>query len=151
MENTIKKNLNVVIEVKATDYQNGKLKNVFGGKAQITKADTDRVSQNDEDAITFRASDCGTPKMEVDYRSTSIGQGETETAVEIDVKGQTFDMNKSELIDAIASSSKLTKADAGRALDKKIEDYFTLKAEKSCEAECANIESYYTTKTSEIK
>ena len=30
-------------------------------------------------------------------------------------------MNKAELIDAIASSSKLTKADAGRALDSTIE------------------------------
>jgi len=30
-------------------------------------------------------------------------------------------MNKAELIDAIASGSKLTKADAGRALDSTIE------------------------------
>lgn len=40
------------------------------------------------------------------------------TTIEFDVKVKTFDMNKGELIDAIASGSKLTKADAGRALDK---------------------------------
>lgn len=151
MDNSKKENLNIVVEVKATNYENGKLKTVFGGKGQITKEDTGRVSQNDEDALTFRASDCGTPKIEVDYRSKSIGEGETKTTVEIDVKGQIPDKNKNELIDAISASSKLTKADAGRALDKAIEDYFTLKVEKSCDANCANAESYYTTKTTEIK
>ncbi len=36
------------------------------------------------------------------------------TTIEFDVKVKTFDMNKGELIDAIAAGSKLTKADAGR-------------------------------------
>lgn len=43
------------------------------------------------------------------------------TTIEFEVKVQTYDMNKGELIDAIAASSKLTKADAGRALDLPIE------------------------------
>lgn len=52
-------------------------------------------------------------KMEKDERTTTI---------EVEVKVQTYDMNKGELIDAIASGSKLTKADAGRALDTPIKD-----------------------------
>jgi len=44
------------------------------------------------------------------------------TTIEVEVKVKTYDMNKAELIDAIASSSKLTKADAGRALDTPIKD-----------------------------
>lgn len=44
------------------------------------------------------------------------------TTIEVEVKVQTYDMNKGELIDAIASGSKLTKADAGRALDTPIKD-----------------------------
>jgi hypothetical protein len=39
------------------------------------------------------------------------------TTIEVSVNVKTFDMNKNELIDAIASGSKLTKADAGRELD----------------------------------
>lgn len=38
------------------------------------------------------------------------------TTIEVEVKVKTYDMNKGELIDAIASGSKLTKADAGRVL-----------------------------------
>lgn len=40
------------------------------------------------------------------------------TTIEFDVKVKTFDKTKGELIDAIAAGSKLTKADAGRALDR---------------------------------
>ena len=39
------------------------------------------------------------------------------TTIEFDVKVQTFDMNKGELINAMVAGSKLTKADAGRALE----------------------------------
>ncbi len=39
------------------------------------------------------------------------------TTIEFDVKVQTFDMNKRELINAMVAGSKLTKADAGRALE----------------------------------
>lgn len=37
------------------------------------------------------------------------------TTLEVEVKIKTFDLTKGELIDAIASGAKLTKADAGRA------------------------------------
>ena len=44
------------------------------------------------------------------------------TTIEVEVKVKTYDMNKGELIDAIASGSKLTKADAGRAVGTPIKD-----------------------------
>ena len=46
-----------------------------------------------------------------------------------------FDMNENELIDAIASHSKLTKADAGRALDAAIESSIKLRNFKVMEPE----------------
>lgn len=152
MENDkLNKSLTVVVEVKGTNYSNtGKLKTVFGGKGQISKRTLEDSVRNDTDAITFRATDCGTAKIEGEYKSTSIGQGEVKTDIELDLKGQQFDMNRAELIDAIASSSKLTKADAGRSLDTAIEDLHKLIATRSCEAECANIESTYETKTVEL-
>lgn len=143
------KNLNVVLEVKASNYENGKLKNVFGGKAQITKEDDGRTSQNDEDSVIIRTSDCGTPKMEADYQSVSIGKGEVKTDIELELKGQTADA-RGALIDAIAAGAKLTKADAGRALDKAIEDKLALTAERDCNSGCAKVETTYTTKTREI-
>jgi len=149
MDNTKKENLKIVVEVKGTNYSNGKLKSVFGGKAQITKENDDRESQNDEDTITFRGSDC-TNKIEGEYQSVSVGQGEVKTNVELELKGQTYDMSKAELIDAIAAGSKLTKADAGRALNTAIEDIHKLSVEKDCNADCATMESTYTTKTREI-
>ncbi|MDO8999828.1 MAG: hypothetical protein Q7W45_08695 [Bacteroidota bacterium] len=144
-----KENLNVVLEVKASNYENGKLKNVFGGKAQITKEDDGRTEQNDEDTVIIRTSDCGTPKMEADYQSVSIGKGEVKTNIELELNGKTADA-KGGLIDAIAASAKLTKADAGRELDKAIEDLLVLKAERACDSGCANVETTYTTKTHEI-
>lgn len=147
--NDAKKDLKIVVEVTGTNYSNGKLKSVFGGKGQIIKESTDRKCRNDEDTIIFRASDC-TPKIEAEYKSVSIGKGEVKTDVELELRGQTFDMNKGELIDAIASGSKLTKADAGRALDTAIEDIHKLIVTKDCEADCASIESTYETKTIEI-
>ena len=138
-----------MLEVKAANYENGKLKNVFGGKAQITKEDDGRESQNDEDTVTIRTSDCGTPKMEADYESVSIGKGEVKTDIELELKGQTAD-SRGGLIDAITAGAKLTKADAGRDLDKAIEDHLTLKAERDCNSGCANVETTYTTKITEI-
>jgi hypothetical protein len=150
MENDkVNPNLKVVVEVTGTNYSNGKLKSVFGGKGQINKFNSEREAQNDRDAITIRATDC-TPKLEAEYNSTSIGQGEVKTEVELELKGQTYDMNKAELIDAIAAGSKLTKADAGRALDAAIEDTHKLRIERSCDANCAAVDSTYETKTTEI-
>lgn len=51
------------------------------------------------------------------------------TTIEFDVKVKTFDMNKGELIDAIAAGSKLTKADAGRSLDVNTEDTVIIRIE----------------------
>ncbi len=144
-----KENLNVTLEVKASNYENGKLKNVFGGKAQITKEYEDRASQNDEDTITIKGSDCGTSKMEADYKSIAIGKGEVKTNIELELKGQAAD-SRGGLIDAISAGAKLTKADAGRDLDKAVEDLLVLKAERSCESGCASSETTYTTKTREI-
>ena len=144
-----KENLNVVVEVKASNYQNGKLKTVFGGKAHITKKDDCRTLQNDEDTVIIRGNDCEPSKMEADYKSTSIGKGEVLTNVEIELKGQIAD-SRGELIDAISAGAKLTKADAGRDIDQAIEDHYALKAERSCESGCAHVESTYTTKTSDI-
>lgn len=147
----VKANLNVAIEVSGTNYtNNGKLKTVFGGKGQISKRDNDRTMRNETDTISIRATDCGGAKMEGEYKSSAIGKGEVQTDVELELKGQQFDMNKGELIDAIAAGSKLTKADAGRALDTAIEDIHKLLATRSCEAECATVESTYETKTVEI-
>lgn len=152
MENEkLNQSLKVIVEVNTTNYSNnGKLKTVFGGKGEISKKERDRVLGKDEDSIAFRATDCGTAKMEAEYASVAIGQGEVKTDIEFDLKGQQFDMNKGELIDAIASSSKLSKADAGRSLDTAIEDLHKLSVSRSCEAECASVESIYTTKTREI-
>lgn len=143
-----KENLKVVVEVKGTNYSNGKLKSVFGGKAQIIKDTKDRDSKNDVDTISFRGTDC-TPKIEAEYKSVSIGKGEVKTDVEIELRGQLAD-SKNELLDAIAGSAKLTKADAGRNLDTAIEDIHKVVVTKSCDADCASIESTYETKTVEI-
>lgn len=51
------------------------------------------------------------------------------TTIEFDVKVKTFDMNKGELIDAIAAGSKLTKADAGRSLDYNTKDTVIIRIE----------------------
>lgn len=149
MENKEKENLKIVVEVKGENYNNGKLKTVFGGKGQISMRELGRILRNDTNRLTFRGSDC-TPKIEAEYSSTSIGQGEVKTDVEIDVKAQYFDASKDKLIDGIAGSAKLTKADAGRSLDTAIEDIHKLIVTKNCEADCANIESTYETKAVEI-
>jgi len=72
------------------------------------------------------------------------------TTIEVEVKVQTYDMNKGELIDAIASGSKLTKADAGRALDAPIKDIFRFGMEPTLTPEgklgCPKIDIEYKTK-----
>jgi hypothetical protein len=70
------------------------------------------------------------------------------TTIEVDVKIQTYDMTKGELIDAIASGAKLTKADAGRVFDTPKKDLFkfkpTLKSNGECG--CPKVEVEYVTK-----
>jgi hypothetical protein len=151
MDNTKKENLSVLLEVKAKNFNDkGLATDALEASAKLTKADAGRISQNDEDSITLLASNCGTPTLEANYNSKSLGKGETATTLELEMKGQTLDMNKNELIDAIAAGSKLTKADAGRELDKATEDWHKLKALKNCDSDCASVESYYTTKTAQL-
>ncbi len=57
--------------------------------------------------------------MEREFQNTST------TTIEFNVEIKKLNMNKNELIDAIASGSKLTKADAGRVIDKSFEDHFS--------------------------
>ena len=59
----------------------------------------------------------------------------TTTTIEFSVQIKQFDMNKGELIDAIASGSKLTKADAGRLRDSSIENNFSFKLEPTVNAD----------------
>lgn len=152
MENEkLNTSLKVVVEVKAKNYDTkGVVTDAVEAGAKLTKADAGRISQSDEDSITINATNCGTPTIEANYHSVSVGKGEVKTDLEIDLKGQTRDMSKNELIDAIAASAKLSKADAGRELNKSIEDWHRLKAVKNCEATCSTVESYYSTKTNDI-
>ncbi|MBK9283057.1 MAG: hypothetical protein IPM51_01915 [Sphingobacteriaceae bacterium] len=150
MDNTKKESLKVIVEVKGKNYSKGQVINSFEADAIITKESEGRLNQNDEDTITVIASDCGTPKLEAKYQSKSIGEGAIKTNIEIELKGKTLDLTKNQLIDAIAAGAKLTKADAGRTLDKAVEDLLTLKAEKNCESNCASANAHYSTKISEI-
>lgn len=139
-----KPTLDVVVDVKAINYQNGnvyeaegKLKTVFGGRGQIA-----------EESLTFRGTDCGKSQMEVDYNSASTGIGEKTTNVELDIKGRVLNERK-ELIDVVAANAKLAKTDTG--IDGvKAEDWLKLKLENGCDAKCATTDSYYTHKTSEV-
>lgn len=87
-----------------------------------------------------------------------VEKEETKTTIEVEVNVKTYDMNKGELIDAIASGSKLTKADAGRALDATIEsikkDLFKLRIEPTYTPKgdlgCPKVEVEYTTKTGSV-
>jgi len=51
------------------------------------------------------------------------------TTIEFDVKVQTVDMNKGELINAMVAGSKLTKADAGRVSDYGAKDTLVVRIE----------------------
>lgn len=78
----------------------------------------------------------------------------TTTTIEVEVKVQTYDMNKAQLIDAIATGSKLTKADAGRALDTPLKDVvkeefkFTIEPTHTQEGVCGcpKVDIEYSTK-----
>jgi hypothetical protein len=149
VNDTKKENLKILVEVSGKNYLKGQAISAFEANATITKESESRLRQNDEDSLTIRASDCGTPKLEADYHSKSIGEGEIKTNIAIDLKGKTLDLTKNQLIDAISAGAKLTKADAGRSLDKAVEDLLSLKAEKNCESNCASANSYYSTKITE--
>jgi hypothetical protein len=143
-------NQTVAIEVKTQNFDaKGQLTDIIKAASKLTKADDGRINNTDDDSLTLSASNCGTTKVEVGYNSSSIGEGEKETILEVDVKAQKLDATKKELIDSLASSAKLTKADAGRNKTEKTEDWFNLNVEAS-ETGCAKTESYYRTKVSAI-
>jgi hypothetical protein len=147
-----KKETKIIVEVKSQNFnKEGQVVNALEAGAKLTKANAGRVAFENQDSITFHASGCGCPKVNADYTSTAIGEGEVETVVELDVKAKKLDMDRKELIDAIAANAKLTKADGGRDINQKTEDWFRLKAESNCEGDCGTSEGYYTTKTTEIK
>lgn len=137
-----KTGINVNIDVKATNFQNGnvfegqgKLKTVFGGRDAMT-----------EERLTFKGSDCGTSQLEANYNSTSTGDYEKNTEVELDLKGRL--LKNGTIHDVIATNAKISKNDKG-AEEIKNEDWLTLKIENKCDAQCATTESFYTNKTSE--
>ena len=143
----------VVLDIQVKNYdKDGKLIDALESGAKLTKADAGRKSYEDLDSLSFKSETCGCGKLAIDYNSTTKGGAEmNETSLEVDLKLKKLDMNRNELIDAIAASSKLTKADAGRALDKTTEDNFHLDVTAKENAEglcgCPEVNSHYTTKT----
>lgn len=141
-----KATLNVVVDVKAVNYQNGnvmqstgKLKTVFGGRGQIAMA---------EESLSFRGTDCTKSQMEVNYNSANIGEGEKNTEVQLEIKGGILTKEK-ELIDVVSANAGFTKSEILVA-GNKTEDWLKVKMENSCDAKCAATESFYTHKTTEI-
>ena len=69
-----------------------------------------------------------------------------ETTIDIEIKRT----KKGELIDAIASHSKLSKADAGRQLNASIEEIIIIKIDPCCDndcyEDCPKVELIHTTK-----
>jgi hypothetical protein len=142
-QNIVKPNLNITLDVKAINYQNGnvmqtsgKLKTVFGGKGQIQ-----------EETLSFSGSDCSKSQMEMNYNSSDIAGAEKETEVELTINGRVLAGEKE--IDVVSATAGFTKSEV---LDfaHKSEDYLKLKMENSCDAKCAASETFYNHKTIEI-
>lgn len=141
----------VVIELKSENYNSkGELIDAIAASAKLSKADAGRVGYVDEDSITFHEDGCGCPKIEIGVNSTTTGESKKLSIVEVDVKKQKLNP-EGMLVDAISAGAKLTKADAGRTPDKKLEEYFKLKVEGNCEGGCAITDSYYNSKETSIK
>lgn len=149
METNKKENLKVVVEVKATNYEHGlavsqmeaeaKLKVVFGGIRD----------DRDEKSFVLRGTTC-LPTIEADYNSAEIGEGTSETKVEFDLKGKNYDFVKKELVDGFSASANVNIVKDETDPDKVVQDWFKLKASKDCNADCANVESFFTTKANDI-
>jgi hypothetical protein len=142
-----KKNQNtssLVIEINIQDFNSkGELIDTIVADSKLTKADSGRQAYVDEDSITVRIDGCGCPKVEIDVNSISEEMAEAltkDSTLELNVKAQKYDFEKKALIDAIASGSKLTKADAGREAGQKSEDWFNLKTEAAPEGGCPKTE-----------
>lgn len=135
-----------VVKVKAINYQNG---NVMEAKGEITKSAAECSQIKGEDTLTFRGGDCEKPQMEINYNSSAKGTDEQTTDVDLEIKGRVL-TDRKELVDVIATDAKLKTVFGGKGQIELREDWLKLKIENSCDAKCANTESYYTHKTSEI-
>lgn len=122
----------VSIEVNGNTYnKNGELIDAIAASAKLTKADAGRSAAQDEDSLTIKVNGSDTSKAAIDYNGSSNSTGDDasiETTVEVNVKGQALN-TKGELIDAIASGAKLTKADAGRMVNETSTDWLNFEVE----------------------
>jgi len=150
MDNTKKQTLKVDLEVTGRNYLKGQLINSFEAHALIIKESVNRLHPNDEDTITILASDCGTPILEAEYQSKSIGEGEIKTNIELDLKGKALEPSRGVLLDSMSANTKLNKADAGRSTDLALEDSLKLTAKKTCDSNCASANAHYTSKITEL-
>lgn len=142
----------VLIEIKTQNYNSkGELIDAIAASAKLSKADAGRVGYTDEESLTFHQDGCGCGKLEIGVNSTTTGEGKKSSTIEVDVKTQKLNPENGELIDALSAGAKLTKADAGRSLDKKLEEYFKLKVEGNCEGGCNVTDAYYNSKETLIK
>jgi hypothetical protein len=136
----------IAIEIKSQNFNSqGELTSAIAEGSKLTKADAGRLAYVDEDSLTFKSSGFGSPKMEVDHNSTSIDLKSEENAtksmtLEVDVKAQILNAETKTLVDAIAASAKLTKADAGRFTGNKSENWINLLAEGAAGSECGKTE-----------
>lgn len=146
-----KENLKVTVELNAKNFnQYGELLNAIEASAKLTKADAGRISIGDEDSLNINASTCDIPTIEANYTGQRIGKGESETALELNLKGKVFNDETQELVDVIAADAKLKKLDDGKDEAQATKDWFRLKAVKNTNSECASIESNYNTRNISI-
>jgi hypothetical protein len=142
----------VVIELKTENFNSkGELIDAIATSAKLTKADAGRLGFMDEESLTLHQDGCGCGKLEIGVNSTTTGEGKKLSTIEVDVKTKKLNPENGELIDALSAGAKLTKADAGRSLDKKLEEYFKLKVEGNCEGGCNVTDAYYNSKETLIK
>lgn len=135
----------ITVEVKAVNHLTG---NIMESKGEINKTSEDGDNVANEDTLRFSGGDCGTSRMEASYNSSSQGTGEQTTEIELEVKASVLKDKKE--IEVATGQSKLKTVFGGFDPQEKVEDYFNLKAETKCDSGCANVESYYSTKTTEI-
>lgn len=133
----------------------GELVETMESHSKLTKADAGRVGYTDQDSLTVKLG-CGCGKIaEVDYNGEKKGEAESSVLnLKVDIKGKKLDTTKNELIDAIAAGSKLTKADAGRLSNQKVEDWFHLGIKSEANADgncgCPEVDTHFTTKTTDL-
>jgi hypothetical protein len=136
----------IAIEVKTQNFNSkGELIDAIAAGSKLTKADAGRTQFEDLDSISFKSSNCGNPKIEVDYNSASTDIKSEEQAIrnttfEVDVNSQILNTEKKELVNAIVAGSKLTKADSGRLEGQSREEWINLRAEGAYGDGCSKTE-----------